>query len=174
MLELKVHAAMSFITQTRAASLLSVIWLTFLLYACTSAISADPVAQSANSFLKDKESGNLTPNPSLEEMQIQLWRDHPEYLPLVSQKHLKYVRMLRSVDPIYPAALGPVHAQVYVSYVVGVNGRIEDARALWSSDSRFDPFALNAMRQFTFTPAQGRAGPEREMEVLLFEFGGYR
>ena len=66
--------------------------------------------------------------------------------------------------------LGHVNAKVFVSFVVGVDGRVEDARIIESSDSRFDDSALNAIRRFTFIPAEGVNGPTREIAMQPFDF----
>jgi TonB family protein len=69
-----------------------------------------------------------------------------------------------------PANPGHVNAKVIVSIVVGVEGRVEDARIIESSDSRFDASALEAIRRFTFIPAEGVNGPTREIAMQPFYF----
>jgi TonB family protein len=66
--------------------------------------------------------------------------------------------------------LAHVNAKVIVSFVVGVDGRVEDARVIESSDSRFDASALEAIRRFTFIPAEGVNGPTREIAMQPFNF----
>jgi TonB family protein len=91
---------------------------------------------------------------------------------LVGAKHLKELRMLSAAAPHYPITLHLAHveANVIVSIVVGVDGRVEDARVVESSDSRFDTYAVEAMMKFTFVPAEGAAGPERAMADQPFYF----
>jgi TonB family protein len=102
-----------------------------------------------------------------------LWRDKPEYVALVDVKHAKTVRIVTVAVPKYPywEAWAKRPADVSISYIVGVDGKVEDARLLESSDSRFDQPALDAIRQFIFLPALGPSGrPELAIEVQAFHF----
>jgi TonB family protein len=64
-----------------------------------------------------------------------------------------------------------VEATVVVSFVVGKDGRVEDARVVESSDSRFDSSAIDAILKFTWIPAEDSTGsPEREMVNMPFHF----
>lgn len=62
-------------------------------------------------------------------------------------------------------------AIVTVSFVVGVDGNVEDARLVESSDERFNTVSIEAIRQYKFIPAEGSAGPEPAMEAIPFKFG---
>jgi TonB family protein len=103
-----------------------------------------------------------------------LWRDKPEYAALVGVKHAKTVRIVSIAVPKYPywEAWAKIRAEVSISFIVGVDGTVDDARVCESSDSRFDQPALDAIRQFIFVPAEGHSGrPELAIEVQPFHFG---
>jgi TonB family protein len=108
----------------------------------------------------------------LVKLQNQIWSDKPQYAALAGAKHLKEVRMTHSALAKCPRGLGPdeVDAKVDVSFVVGLDGRVEDARVIWSSDERFNPAALEAIRQDAFIPATGPIGAERAMYVRAYHF----
>lgn len=91
---------------------------------------------------------------------------------LVGAKHTKTIRILSVAVPKYPywEAWAKKRAEVSIAFIVGIDGKVEDARVYASSDSRFDQPALEAMRQFIFIPAEGPAGPERAIEVQPFHF----
>lgn len=101
-----------------------------------------------------------------------LWQDQPQYARLLDIDPVKRVRMISAVAPHYPTLLrlGHVNANVLVSFVVGTDGRVEAARILESSDSRFNDSVLEAVRQFTFIPAQGTDGPTRYIGQMPFGF----
>jgi TonB family protein len=102
-----------------------------------------------------------------------LWRDKPEYVALVDVKHAKTIRIVSVAVPKYPywEVWAKRPAEVYISFIVGVDGKVEDARVFESSDSRFDQPALDAIRQFTFLPAEEPSGrPELAIEVQPFHF----
>jgi TonB family protein len=109
--------------------------------------------------------------PSIAQQQ-NLWHDKPEYVTLASAQHLQSSSVVSSETPLYPRKLRatPVEATVKVSYVVGIKGKVDDARVLQSSDPRFDSAAIDAMRKFTFVPAKGANGPEQDMGIQLFNF----
>ena len=117
-----------------------------------------------------------TPGPSRHSKhydQLQrLWQDQPQYARLLDIDPIKRVRMISAVAPHYPTLLrlGHVNANVLVSFVVGTDGRVEAARILESSDGRFDDSVLEAVRQFTFIPAQGTDGPTRYIGQIPFGF----
>jgi len=105
-------------------------------------------------------------------LENQVWHDKPQYAALPGAKHLKEVRMIHAVPAQWPSGLSPgeVDAKVDVSFVVGLDGRVEDARVIWSSDERFNASALEAIRLDTFTPAAGPNGAERAMYVRPYHF----
>jgi TonB family protein len=80
--------------------------------------------------------------------------------------------MISAVAPAYPTLLRLQHinARVIVSFVVGIDGHVEDARIVESSDARFNESAVAAMRGFTFIPAEGANGPVRELAMQPFNF----
>jgi TonB family protein len=137
----------------------------------TSRINTD-APQRANATLEKTELGIAPAIQTPPSVLGRLWQDKPQYVALVGAKHVKEMRMISAAAPGYPLMplMGHVAALVKVSFVVGLDGRVEDARILESSDSRFDSFALEAMKKFTFIPAEGVAGPERAIEVQPFNF----
>jgi TonB family protein len=140
---------------------------------CASTINEN-AAQRANEILANADKGVAAPYPAVDsEQEARLWRDKPEYAALAARRPAKRVRVVSVAAPDYPVflALSQVHATVKVSFIVGVDGNVEDVRIFESSDSRFDASALEAMRQFKFLPAEGADGqPERYMNVQPFNF----
>jgi TonB family protein len=137
----------------------------------------DTVKQ-ANVWFENLEKHPAALTSPVIQLQNQVWNDKPQYAALAGAKHLKEVRMTYAAAAICPGGLGPgeVDAKVDVSFVVGLDGRVEDARVIWSSDERFNAAALEAMRQDTFIPAKGPNGVERAMYVKPYHFttaGGY-
>jgi TonB family protein len=131
----------------------------------------DAVAQT-NVWFENYEKQAPVADSQLVKMQNDIWRDKPSYASLAGARHLKEVRMTYAALAKCPAGLGPgeVDAKVDVSFVVGLDGRVEDARVIWSSDERFNPAALEAIRQDAFIPAMGLRGAERAMYVRPYHF----
>ena len=157
----------------RAGKMAYATTVTLLLSACYSSTINTDAPQRANTTLANMERGIPSPFGNHDSQDSRrLWRDKPEYAALAGAKHLKEIRMISAAAPKYPITLHLAHveANVSVSFVVGVDGRVEAARVVESSDSRFDVFAVEAMLKFTFIPAEGAAGPERAMEVQPFYF----
>jgi TonB family protein len=108
-----------------------------------------------------------------EDLIIRLWRDKPEFVALAdAPPPAKRMRLISAVAPKYPYMLHfHVEATVVVSFVVGKDGRVEDARVVESSDSRFDSSAIDAILKFTWIPAEdSNGGPTREMAHMPFHF----
>jgi TonB family protein len=143
-----------------------------ILSSCYSSTINTDAPQRANKTLADMEQGISSPYGSRTEQEVRLWKDKPEYVALAGAKHRKRIRMVSAVAPYYPISLRLTHveATVVVSFVVGLDGRVEAARVIESSDSRFDAPAVDAMLKFTFLPAEGENGPEREMEEQPINF----
>lgn len=57
-----------------------------------------------------------------------------------------------------------------MAFIVGTDGRVEEARILESSDSRFNDSTLEAVKRFTFLPAEGPNGPERDLMSMPINF----
>jgi TonB family protein len=131
----------------------------------------DAVKQT-NVWFENFEKQAPTPDSPVVKLQNQIWRDKPQYAALAGAKHLKEVRMTYAALAKCPGGLGPgeVDAKVDVSFVVGLDGRVEDARVIWSSDERFNPAALEAIQQDAFIPAMGPIGAERAMYVRPYHF----
>jgi TonB family protein len=131
----------------------------------------DAVKQT-NVWLENYEKQGPTPNSRVDMLQKEIWRDKPQYAALAGARHVKEVRMTYAAPGKCPGGLRPgeVDAKVDVSFVVGLDGRVEDARVIWSSDDRFNAAALEAMRQDTFIPAMGPNGVERAMYVKPYHF----
>jgi TonB family protein len=133
--------------------------------------STDAVKQT-NVWFENYERQAPAPDSPSVKLENQIWRDKSQYAALAGAKHLKEVRMKYAAPAKCPGGLGPgeVDAKVDVSFVVGLDGRVEDARVIWSSDDRFNAAALEAMREDTFVAAVGPAGAERAMYVKPFHF----
>lgn len=132
---------------------------------------SDAVKQS-NVWFENLEKHPAAPTLPVIQLQNQVWRDKPQYATLSGAKHLKEVRMTHAELAQCPRELGQgkVDAKVDVSFVVGMDGRVEDARVIWSSDERFNAAALEAIRLDTFIPAMGPNGAERAMYVRPYHF----
>ena len=81
------------------------------------------------------------------------------------------------VQPVYPdrARKKGVSGSVQLSLLVGVDGAVRDAKVLQSSPpDTFDAAALDAVRQWRFSPAlyEGRPVPIRVTQTLRFGFEG--
>lgn len=142
------------------------------LAACTASLNPD-VTTRTNDALARWDQGIYAPGESESvPEQKQLWADRPVYAGLPDARPVKRMRLVTAVSPKYPLLLqvAKVAGTVRVSFVVGRDGRVEDARVLESSDARFNQAALDAIRQFTFLPALGPDGPVREMAVVPFHF----
>jgi TonB family protein len=129
--------------------------------------------QRANTTLARLDEQGASPPSRYHDQEIRLWHDQPQYAALVdAPPPLKRMRMISASAPTYPLGLRLAHinARVIVSFVVGADGRVEDARVLESSDSRFNDSALEAMRRFTFIPAEGVSGPTREIAMQPLNF----
>jgi TonB family protein len=155
------------------ATLAIAIAATIILSACyTSSLRTDAV-QRTNSALQEQDQG-IDSTPNLPKDQImRLWRDKPEYVALTNAPPpAKRMRLISAVPPRYPYMLHfHVEATVVVSFVVGKDGRVEDARVVESSDSRFDSSAIDAILKFTWIPAEdSTGGPAREMANMPFHF----
>ncbi|HEY2462923.1 MAG TPA: energy transducer TonB [Steroidobacteraceae bacterium] len=145
------------------------------LSACTtSSIKETDWPSRANQSLANEEIGASAFTHEYDYQLSRLWRDMPEYAALIGQKHDRNLRAVSAVAPKYPfwLAMNNVKARVKVSFIVGIDGNVEDARLLESSDSRFDMPAIEAIRNFKFIPAEGPAGPEQAMSYLTFNFAG--
>ena len=151
--------------------------VTLLLSSCFSSTINTDAAQRANATLANIERGIPSPYGTPDDQTLRrFWRDKPQYLALVGAKHLKEVRVISAAAPTYPITLQLTHveANVTVSFVVGLDGRVEDARVFQSSDSRFNAAAVEAMLKFTFIPAEGASGPERAMYQQPLNFRVYK
>jgi TonB family protein len=143
-----------------------------LLTACTTSSINTDAPQRANAQLEQSDRDGVPTPTRYADQSARLWNDKPQYAALVGVKPLKNMRMISAAAPAYPTMLRLAHinARVVVSFVVGTDGRVEEARVIESSDSRFNDSALEAMRNFTFLPAQGPSGPVRQIEIQPFNF----
>jgi TonB family protein len=143
-----------------------------LLGGCATTGTETDFTRRANAELARLDREGASP-PSRDHDQIQgLWRDRPEYVALVDATPVKHMRVISAPSPVCPPVLRLEHVngRVIVSFVVGIGGRVEDARVVETSDTRFNDSALDAVRRFTFTPAKGVNGPIREIASLPMNF----
>jgi TonB family protein len=147
--------------------------VTALLQGCVVSRINPDATERANAYFEQLD---RTPGPSERSKHYdqlrRLWQDQPQYVRLLDTDPVKRVRMISAVAPAYPTLLrlGHVNAKVLVSFVVSTDGRVEAARILESSDSRFNDSVLEATQQFTFLPAQGTDGPTRYIAQMPFNF----
>jgi TonB family protein len=156
-----------------AMSLCAVFSVSSLMGGCTTATINTDAPQRANTTLERLDERGDSPPTRYHDQEIRLWHDQPQYALLVdAPPPVKRMRMISAAAPAYPLwlRLGHVNAIVIVSFVVGVDGRVENARILESSDSRFNDSALEAIRRFTFIPAEGVNGPTREIAMQPLHF----
>ena len=146
-----------------------------LLAACVvSSIKETNWTQDTNRNQAAKESGAFPDTHEFDYQLSRLWQDKPEYVELITRKYVRRFRVVALVAPKYPYLLliNRVKAIVRVSFIIGVDGRDEDARILESSDSRFDSISIDTVREMKFIPAEGPAGPEREIVTFPITFAG--
>ena len=147
-----------------------------LLMGCASSpVTNKDWAYRANEHLASQD-GTVTSNPERDARLEHLWSDNPEYIALIKQKTAKSVRVLSNVSPKCPDSVRGTRFRVIVevSFIVGLDGKVEDARILESPDPRFDSASIEAIRQFRFVPAQGLdGGPQRRMVSMKFIFAGH-
>jgi TonB family protein len=162
---------------TRAATLtiISTVSALGILNGCVTSYVGNPeIVKQNNAKLTRYDRGLSDPEAASRDDQLRrLWRDKPEYAALVGAKHAKTIRIVSIAVPKYPywEAWAKRRAEVSISFIVGVDGKVEDARVYESSDSRFDQPALDAIRQFVFIPAEGSSGgAESAIEVQPFHF----
>jgi len=141
---------------------------------CVSEPAVDPDwIRKANANFESKD-GAMTHNSESDTQLARLWSDKPENVELLRRVHFRNVRVVSGVVPKCPpdAVVGthfPVRVQV--SFLVGTDGRVKDARIYESYDSRFNSISLSTIRKFRFVPARGADGhPEPEMTTLPFVF----
>jgi TonB family protein len=151
---------------------LSFTLLIMSLTACVSSHFSADVVEQVNTQ-KERQDLGLEPHrpDPYHEQVLRLWRDKPDAVALQATKPKRF-RIITAVAPRYPLMLrmGHVNGRVVVSFILGVDGRVEEARILESSDERFNDSALEAIQQFTFLPAEGPNGPERDLVHILFRF----
>ena len=111
------------------------------------------------------------------DMLRKLWQDNPEYVRLVGAKPPpRRFRLISGVEPQCPRSLSVtgIVRTVRASFVVGTDGRVEDARILTSDDDRLNDYVIQAMLQFKFVPAEDQSGPVRSMAVMPFNYAPRR
>jgi protein TonB len=81
--------------------------------------------------------------------------------PVVITGEMIAPRLLSSVDPVYPnaARIARLPGKVVVEAVIGVDGRVESARVIASTNPLFDEAALEAVRKRRYTPATMNGRP---------------
>jgi TonB family protein len=100
---------------------------------------------------------------------LKLWSDRPDYVALISQ-NVKPGQLLSTTNRTQPRVNPCRRIQVVVSFVVGINGAVDAARVVVSTDSTFNKFALDEIRDFKFKPAEGPGGPSLAVGVAPMIF----
>lgn len=141
------------------------------LTACLSSNFRGDVPASVNAEMDRRELGNDPGTGPYHDQILRLWRDKPDAAALLATKP-KRIRIISAVAPAYPMMLrlGHVNGRVVVTFIVGTDGRAEEARILESSDERFNDSVLEATRRFTFLPAEGPNGPVRDLIAMPLNF----
>jgi TonB family protein len=129
--------------------------------------------RKANANFESKD-GAMTHSAESDTQLARLWSDKPENVELLRRVHLRNIRVVSGVVPRCPPdAVAGTHfpVRVQVSFLVGADGKVKDARIFESYDPRFDSISLSTIRKFRFLPARGADGrPEPEMTTLPFVF----
>lgn len=125
------------------------------------------VKNSAPNFGNDELNGKM----------LRLWSDVPDYVLRLQRKEnfiKEPAQLVSSVVPVYPPVLLPSDgkATVLVSLVVDEKGGVEAERMLETTDGRFTQAALDAVRQWRFTPALSADGPTKMFLCVPCVFQG--
>ena len=158
---------------SRLTFTLGIVIAAMILSACYTSSFHPEAVQRTNSALQEQDLGIYSTTQLPSDQIIRLWREKPEYAALVdAPPPAKRMRLISAFPPKYPYLLHfHVEATVVVSFVVGKDGRVEDAKVFESSDSRFDASAIDAISKFTWIPAEDSTGnPVREMAHIPFHF----
>lgn len=141
---------------------------------CTSqpAVDSNWIRRVNENF--EAKDGTLTHDSDSDMKLARLWSDKPENVALLRRVHFRNVRVVSGIVPqCPPTAIVGTHfpVRVQVSFLVGIDGKVKDARIYESYDSRFDPISLETIRKFKFVPARNSEGrPELQMTTLPFVF----
>jgi len=83
--------------------------------------------------------------------------------PVVLTGEMLVPKLVTRVDPIYPnvARKARLQGRVIVEAVIGLDGAVESAKILTSTSTLFDDAALEAVRQWRYTPATMNGRPVR-------------
>lgn len=149
----------------------------FMLLAGAGCVSEPPVnsdwIRKANAIFEAKD-GVMTHNAESDAQLARLWSDKPENVDLLRRVHFRNVRIVSGVVPRCPPdSVAGTHfpVRVEVSFLVGADGKVKDARIFESYDSRFDSVSLGTIRKYRFLPARSADGrPEPAMTTLPFVF----
>ena len=79
---------------------------------------------------------------------------------------------IAKVDPVYPnaARIARMSGKVVVQAVIGLDGRVESTEILASTSPLFDAAAMEAVRQWRYTPATMNGRPVRVYFSVRVEF----
>ena len=155
-----------------ALILLSAATLLLELNGCVTTINTDAVERTNRTLETLDQTPGPPPPGRYHDQTLRLWQDQPQYAALVDARPVKRMRLISAVSPAYPPLLrlSHVNARVTVSFIVGPDGHVADARVIESSDARFNDSALAAIRAFTFIAPQGLNGPAYEIAAVPFNF----
>jgi TonB family protein len=141
------------------------------LTACVSSHIRGDAPQRVNAVMEKREQGDVVPPSPYHDQILRLWRDKPDAEALLATK-AKRIRIISAVAPAYPLSLrlGHVNGRVLMTFIVETDGRVKEAQILESSDERFNDSALEAIRRFTFLPAEGPLGPVQDLVSMPIYF----
>ncbi len=86
--------------------------------------------------------------------------DTCRYLPLANG--IRPPKIIRDPDPDFSEIAGKTNLKtgsISLALALNENGAIEDVKVVHSSDSRLEPTAIDAVRQWAFTPATRNGKP---------------
>lgn len=150
----------------------TVVAMTSLNGCYSSWLNTDAVERT-NSALRAQEQYSESDSPLASDQLARLWRDKPDYVALANAPPpAKRMRLISAFPPKYPYLLHfHVEATVVVSFVVGKDGSVSDARVFESSDERFDASAIEAIMKFRWIAAEDTTGgPVSAMAHIPFHF----
>jgi hypothetical protein len=96
-----------------------------------------------------------------------LWHDKPEYIDLIRMRPER-LHVLSGPAPNLSHSWVDERTLVRVSYVVGLDGHVEDARVIDTTSHRYDSLCLKTIREWSFVPAQDASGPVKVMGLENF------
>ncbi|MGB6309446.1 MAG: energy transducer TonB [Steroidobacteraceae bacterium] len=96
-----------------------------------------------------------------------LWHDKPDYMDLISMRPHR-LRVLSGPAVDLSRSWVDERNLIRVSYVVGLDGKVEDARVLDTTSHRYNSLCLKTIEKWRFVPVQDPSGPVKVMGLENF------